>query len=348
MNSKIELGQFYTRNNPFQFERFSTWLRNIPNLPNAKFIEPFGGSNSIVQMILETFPEIQTSQWSSFDIHPEAQQENLVPEIRLVKRDTIKNFPAGFSVCITNPPYLAKNSATRKGLSTDFGNFQDLFEVSLSKMLENTPYVAAIIPESFITRKIFQDRLEFVISLNFQMFDDTEFPVCLAVFSPQTTPKFEIWRGSTLVAEVPELDSKISNVLMPVVAPVFRFNDPAGPIGLNAIDGTKEASIRFRDGREIASENIKVSSRSLTRISSKFLNENPDALPAVIEEANRLLTLYREITNDVYLTSFKGLRSDGMYRRRLDWRIAGQVLGTAIVNLHPNLANTILETPKLV
>lgn len=348
MNSKIELGQFYTRNNPFQFERFETWFRSIPSLREKKFIEPFGGSNSIVQMILETFPEVQASQWSSFDIHPEAQQENLVPLVKLSKRDTIADFPRGFDICITNPPYLAKNSATRKGLTTDFGPFQDLFEVSLQEILKNVGYVAAIIPESFITRGIFQERLEFAISLNFQMFDDTEFPVCLAVFSPQKSSTFEIWRGSQKIAQFPDLDWEIDKLMRPINSGLFSFNSPEGLIGLSAIDGTKTASIRFRPGSDFDPENIKVSSRSLTRIHSDFVARNPNSLEKVIDEANSLLADYRTLTNDVYLTSFKGLRADGQYRRRLDWKLASTILGNSICNLFPDQAAHFLATPKLV
>jgi hypothetical protein len=348
MNTKIELGQFYTRYNPFEHERFRKWLAQVPNLSQARFIEPFGGSNSLVEMILRSFPNISSSQWSAFDIHPEAQERNLVPSVRLQKRDTMESFPEGYNVCITNPPYLAKNSATRKGLGTEFGDYQDLFELALEKMLKGTPYVAAIIPESFITRNIFRERLEFVISLNFQMFDDTEFPVCLAVFSPSTSGSFEVWRAEEKIAVIPELDKLIGDLLVPVLPGSFRFNDPEGIIGLNAIDGTKEASIRFRVGDEIPAENIKVSSRSLTRISSNFFPQDADGAAEVIQIANTLLAEYRRITNDVYLTSFKGLRSDGLYRRRLDWKLASLILGNALVKQAPDKCSNLLSTPKLV
>ena len=348
MNSKIELGQFYTRNNPFQHERFSRWLSSIPNVSKARFVEPFGGSNSIVKMILATYPQISATQWSSYDVHPEAQEQNLVPSVQLQKQDTIEIFPEGYEVCITNPPYLAKNSATRKGLSTDFGPYQDLFEVALNKMLHNCGYVAAIIPESFITRQIFRDRLEFVVSLNFQMFDDTEFPVCLAVFSPQLSEGFEIWRGNDQIALLPQLDRAIEELLQPINSSLFNFNRPNGEIGLQAIDGTKRASIRFRPGEEIPSGNIKVSSRSLTRIGSPYFSENPNQLSDVIRAANDFLFDYRELTNDVYLTSFKGLRLDGLYRRRLDWRLASRILGNAILKVSPEQAATFLATPRLV
>ena len=96
MNSKIELGQFYTKKSPFEFERFQVWFRALPNFPNLNIIEPFGGSNAIIKMILDEFEELTFKNWSSFDIQPEAQQNNLVPMIKLMQQDTLKEFPDGF------------------------------------------------------------------------------------------------------------------------------------------------------------------------------------------------------------------------------------------------------------
>lgn len=298
-------------------------------------------------MILESFPKIKEANWAGFDVHPEAQEENLVPNVKLIERDTIQNFPEGFDVCITNPPYLAKNSATRKGSQINFGNHQDLFEIALSKMLAKTSWVAAIIPESFITRGIFQKRLEFVISLNLEMFDDTEFPVCLAVFSPNDSIDFEIWRGDKFIGNKSDLDRKMSGTLEEIQPQIFKFNDPAGEVGLNAIDNTTSASIKFRPGPEIDQRKIKQTSRSLTRISSPFLKTSKDDLDQIISRANQILATYREQTQDVFLTSFKGLRDDQMYRRRLDWGTASRILGTAIADLHPDLKNEVLKPSKL-
>ena len=47
------------------------------------------------------------------------------------------------------------------------------------------------------------------------------------------------------------------------------------------------------------------------------------------EVANELLATYREKTQDVFMTSFKGLRADGKYRRRLDFKTARAILAKA-------------------
>ena len=106
----------------------------------------------------------------------------------------------------------------------------------------------------------------------------------------------------------------------------WKFNDSDGSIGLYAIDNTKSASITFIDGKLISKEKIKNTSRSVTRISG--LPENID-LNMFIDNCNQILDEYRENTKDVFLTSFKGLRKDNMYRRRLDFKTAKKILNLA-------------------
>ena len=332
MNSKIELGQFYTRGNPFLYSRVQQWFSSIPNLSNLKLIEPFAGSNSLVAMVNASVLKLNSENWGCFDIAPEAIESNLVPEIEVIKRDTIEDFPSGFDVAITNPPYLAKNSATRKGMDVSFNGFQDLFEVALNEMLSNCDWVAAIIPESFITRKIFTSRLEVAVSLNHDMFDDTEFPVCLALFSRHETADFEIWRGAELIGSHSKLTKEANNLLDAPSVIRTKFNAPTGSVGLWAIDDTNSATIRFLPGEEIASSTIKVTSRSYSRIELEFVG-TPIDLHQLEKEANKLIKNYREITGDVFLTAFKGLRKDNLYRRRIDWTTSHRILNRAAYNL---------------
>jgi hypothetical protein len=348
MQAKIEMGQFYTLTNPFDIPRFREWIQGIPLYETKRYLEPFGGANNIISMISESYPEIPLGSWRSFDLQPESQDENRVPEVELEKRDTIKSFPNGFDICITNPPYLAKNSATRKGSALNFEGYQDLFEMSLGRMLSNCSWIAAIIPESFLTRGLFTDRLEFVISLNMEMFGDTEFPVCLAVFSEQSTSDFEIWAGENFLGKMSQLRTFEESRLLTPPKGAFKFNDPSGTLGLTAIDSTTQPSIRFHHGEVIPSSDIKNSSRAMTRISSRHLPANKEQLSQLIEAANRHIEEYRDGTKDVFLTSFKGLRKDGHYRRRMDWNTASKVLATAMVELAPELASDLSAYPRLI
>ena len=139
----------------------------------------------------------------------------------------------------------------------------------------------------------------------------------------------------------------VEQLLHQVQPRVFQFNNPVGLLGLTAIDNTTTATIKFRPGGEIDSRKIKGTSRSATRISSPILDGHPDKLEEIIVRSNEILSAYREATQDVFLTSFKGLREDGKYRRRLDWQTTSRILGTAIAEVLPESRDQVLNSPRL-
>ena len=48
---KKEFGQYYTTTNPFNHELFYKWVNEIEDFSEKKILEPFCGSNNIVNMI---------------------------------------------------------------------------------------------------------------------------------------------------------------------------------------------------------------------------------------------------------------------------------------------------------
>lgn len=334
MTEKRILGQYYTVKNPFNHVAVHEWYKLMPDPENLHFIEPFAGANNIIALFDEAFPEIKPAQWEAYDISPEAVGKNQVPEVELTKRDTIKN-PVKGDVVVTNPPYLAKNSASKNKFVIDFGQWQNLYEVSLEKILANADYVCAIIPESFITRKIFTDRLFAVVSITENLFDDTGIPVCLALWGNKPTEEYKIYSGETCLGTDITLQAKLKSFFSNnVVNKVVKFNDPKGLLGVQAIDNTKEASLRFVRGDTIAPEKIKHTSRHVTRVSVYDAETNDpyiteENLDNFIEETNKLLHKYRELTDDVFLTSSKGIREDGKYRRRLDFKTIKMLINSA-------------------
>lgn len=323
--SKKLNGQFFTITNPFISNPFYNWLDTIPISKKQKIVEPFAGSNNIVKMIDDL--NIMDVKWYCYDIQPSIY--NAVDYANVKKRDTIENFPKikNCYIAITNPPYLAKNSATRSGLPYKYDEYDDLYKKCLEVMLNNCEYIAAIVPESFLTANLFHNRLYAVISLTCKMFDDTECPVCLALFSPEDEIDkengFSIYKQGSI--------SRVGtyNVLSKyVVKSTYNrekwiFNNPNGEVGIICCDNTKSASIKFVNGNEIKSEYVKVTSRAKTRVSGLPNNVN---IVEFIARCNEVLNEYREKTQDVFLTSFKGLRDDNMYRRRLDFDTAKNIM----------------------
>ena len=323
MDEKRASGRYYTRGNPFQLEPFQTWAK-ASNLEQQTLLEPFAGAKDIPRLI--DAAHLQCREWAFFDIEPGAKG--------IVQRDTLADFPKGFNICITNPPWLARNSATRRGLPfPEATRYDDLYKYALEQCLTHCGWVAAIIPEAFIRSGLFLERLSDFISLVPQkqdktnyppdkggrggsvMFEDTEHPVGLALFTPDVTSDVRVWRNNQFLGGLNELRRHLPQ---PSSNRSIVFNDPDGNLGLIAIDNTASASIRFCPAEELKDYPIRVHCRSITKIGVPWRVD--------IDRLNTRLKTIREKTHDVFLTAFKGIRRDGHYRRRLDWALARSII----------------------
>jgi len=323
MDEKRASGRYYTRGNPFQLEPFQTWAK-ASNLERQIVLEPFAGAKDILRLIGAA--NLQCRSWAFFDIEPGAKG--------IVQRDTLADFPKGFDACITNPPWLARNSATRRGLPfPEATRYDDLYKYALEQCLTHCGWVAAIIPEAFIRSGLFLERLSDFISLIPQeqdktnyppekggrgvsvMFEDTEHPVGLALFAPDATSNVRLWRNNQFLGTMSELRRHLPP---PSSNRDIVFNDPSGNLGLIAIDNTVSASIRFCSAEELKDYPVRVHCRSITKIGVPWRVN--------IDRLNIRLTTIREKTHDVFLTAFKGIRRDGHYRRRLDWALARAIV----------------------
>lgn len=304
-------GQYYTIGNPFSLRPFLDWSEQIA-LPSKRILEPFAGSNNIIKALKKNG---LCKQFSSYDIVP--------ADRKVMQRDTIQFFPEGFDVCITNPPWLARNSATRRGLDFPNNNHDDLYKHCLELCLRNCSYVAALIPASFLQSGLFRQRLSDYILLHDRgMFNDTDNPVCLALFGAGISSSVNIYYDNTFIGHLQDLECKIP---MPIRNRHIRFNDPAGKLGFVSFDSVYKASIRFCEVEEIKEYPVKVSSRFFTRIGGEFGN-----VPEVIDNLNRRLEAFRKETHDVFLTPFKGIRKDGRYRRRMEFALARIFINAAL------------------
>lgn len=326
---KIELGQFFTVKNVFKLQPFLDWFHSIEPSLRSTVLEPFAGKDSIPSLLQAAGVQ---ATYVSYDIEPQA------PQVR--QQNTLLDFPQNFSCVITNPPYISKVSAARKKMKIEFGTWDDLYEVALYQCLENSQYVAAIIPESFLTTKNLKERLQVYISLPFtDMFSDTEHPVCLALFAPTAQPDFKIYRGeefvgnwrTLLAADRAFFDFSLYPEKKVAQLPVIKINDAQGQLSLIAIDNTKdEKGLQFAAQGVVRPEEIKISSRARTLISIEGYTVNPK----FIDQLNTSLKHYRAQTKDVFLTSFKGVRKDGKFRRRLDFARAKKFVQKALLDSH--------------
>ena len=140
-------GRFYTAGDPFGHPAFLSWAE-FACLSQQTVLEPFAGRNGLIRLLQR---RNLCSGFASFDIRPGA------PEV--LTRDTLVDFPSGFEACVTNPPWLAKNSARARGIEFPFTKHDDLYKVALEQCLNNCDWVAALVPESFIRSHGFRERL---------------------------------------------------------------------------------------------------------------------------------------------------------------------------------------------
>lgn len=301
---KRQAGRFYTQGNPFEHDAFEHWADRA-NLSNNVILEPFAGANGLIHHLEDMG---LCTDFRSFDIQPGSS------EVR--RLDTLARFPRGFGVCVTNPPWLARNVATRYGLPFPDCQYQDIYAHALERCLENCDWVAALVPESFLRAGILRSRLSDFVSLTRAMFEDTDHPVGLALFDKEQVKDTVVWSGEEPVGGLSKIEKM--RPLPDTDGRMVRFNDPRGNVGLLALDNTKAASIRFCHPSEIEDYKIDSTRRSITRI----LVEGR----VRIAEWNEALAEFREKTCDVLMTPFRGLREDGKYRRRCDWQLARGII----------------------
>ena len=354
IDEKRATGRYYTRGNPFLSTPFRAWAAAI-NLNQQTVLEPFAGDNSIPRLIRGA--QLQCRDWALFDIEPAAAA--------VQQRDTLADFPKGFDVCITNPPWLARNSATRRGLPFPSDTqHDDIYKYALEKCLTHCKWVAAIIPEAFIRSGLFLHRLRDFVSLVPQKQQVRAYKARLPGNGEGRACKARL-PGDGETARLPGDGGKASP---------FMFADTEHPVGLALFGpalqvGALSVKIwrnnqflgeleELRSHMPLPSRNREIVFNEPTGNVGLIAVDNTISAsirfcpPAELEgypvryqgrsitklnvpwqvdvaELNAHLANIREKTHDVFLTAFKGLRRDGQYRRRLDWALARAIIDAA-------------------
>lgn len=338
--TKRDLGQFFTRD--------SVWMRphikrHIEAL-SVRYdicVDPFAGDGHLLQLVNEV-----GFQTIGHDIDVDICKSRGWGKPNDSIRRVIQHDEA---FVLTNPPYLAKNSAKRmKSPMVEYfsGGFiptlddsllnvlDDLFKLAIEQTIAKYEDSIWIVPESGIQDlddlPHWKDRLHSVTILEDNPFDDTEHPVCVMIFST-SNPLNQVWKNDTLLGTYDELRRAHNQTAKgPSKLTHMKFNAPEGTLGYRAVDGTREDGsmrIKFCRGEELGYDrsNIKISSRHLTYIEIELEGE---LLDKVITEANRRIDAYRESTHDVFLTAFMGNTKTGKRRRRLDYKLARKIFNT--------------------
>lgn len=320
---KIKLGQFFTKKN--------LWLKNqvqefIKSSNTTIAYDPFAGVGDLLSASLQ----LGFKKTIGLDI-----DDKLAWNIN----DSLKKIPHyDNAIIITNPPYIAKQSASRKNLdlSTYFNesNYDDVYLIALDKMIEAQDYIVAIIPESFINSNYKQKNLiNSITILEENPFEDTENPVCVVCFDGKrkSFDQIKVFRGNDYLNTLEYFENLR---LEPNNNIKVSFNDKNGWLALRATDssnGTDIIHFSLKNDMKYDWENrIKISSRHISLLNVD-ISENDRT--HFISIANEMIYNLRKSTSDVILTPFKGNTKQGKRRRRLDFKQARAIIEYAYAKM---------------
>lgn len=331
MVNKKKLGQYFTTKN--------TWLKSqikdfIQNSGCTIAYDPYAGNGDLIKIS----HEYGIDNYVGLDI-----DTSLSWEIN----DSLKNIPhIKNAIIITNPPYLTIYSAVRKhiekGLEDYFKKHTDLYQLAIEKILEAQDYAVAIVPETYINSTYinkYKERLHSITILLNNPFNDTENPVCVVCFDNNNNKT-----RKTLIfieeKQVNTLENLNKQRLIPKNNLKIEFNVPTGKLAIRAVDlTTTNHKIEFMNVNKLQYnlQNIKNSSRLITVVDVEKIS-NIDTLA---DKCNKILYDFREKTNSLILSPFKGNAKDGTRRRRLDYRTARAIIEKAIIEMKKGEKNDI-------
>lgn len=316
-NKKIKLGQFFTRNPLWIKPQIANFIRNS-NCTIA--YDPFAGGGHLLKAAQDIL-DIENIVGLDID-----------ESLSWKKNDSLISIPhLDDAIIITNPPYIAKQSASRKNINLlkyfATTTYNDIYLLALDKMIEAQKYIVAIIPESFINSSFRRKDLLYSITvLEENPFCDTENPVCVACFDcePKNEDEIRVYKNDKIVGTIKSInDARIA----PKNNISITFNSLIGWLGLRAIDSTNDKTVIKFDFKENIKydweHRIKVSSRHFSLIDINV----PDELRQLfVNRCNERLSDIRIKSSDILLTPFKGDTRSGMRRRRLDFKLARAIM----------------------
>ena len=310
-------GKFYTRK--------TSWLtapargffeRHIRK--NKYVLDPFAGRGDLLESLSQRYDII----CEGYDLSGGKWPVN----------DSLAHIPnprAAF-IC-TNPPYLAKHSAKRKGVFEKvqryYASYYDLYEAAIARAMEASRAAIFIIPETFLHSAFPKNQLKAVSVITENPFNDTENPVCAACFESSARDgeiNAKVYIGDQYICPMSALQRKKRCAAR---GKQIAFNSPSGNIALKAVDGVDpNDKIRFEKAENFyyGRERVKESSRLLTYISIQGLSGRETG--RFLKILNRKLEETRAETADLLLSPFKGNNKAGRRRRRLDYSLARQLI----------------------
>ena len=181
--SKKQLGQFFTSRADYILNGLEKYIKG------KNIIDPFAGSGDLISWAEKN----KAKSVRGYDI-----DKKLINK-KIKYSDSIKS-PLKYSFVLTNPPYLNVNKASieTKKQYFNFSEFEDLYQISLSSIMESEEGII-IVPINFLSaensqkiRKLFFSKFV-IVEMNYfkhQVFSDTTYNV-IAFYYKRKKDDFE-------------------------------------------------------------------------------------------------------------------------------------------------------------
>ena len=323
---QIKYGKYYTTKNVFLNNQvFNAFIDDF-NLQNHPVLEPFAGANHLTNHLLAI-----NANWkiTTYDLWPNAAG--------VIQNDSIRNWIYGkVDLVITNPPYLAKNKATKLKLNWDYNDYpyDDLYKICLAKILNNCHYLIAIIPTTLIysQRKcdqwLLSKLVKFQLINNNHNFVDANLLVAIAYFDGNKNDhqiNFSLYQDQDFVNTYQNLVWRPQKLNQNIKV---SFNDQNPNLVIKCIDGIRpDDQIRFLDCHEI-SRPIKNSDRQICQIRITGIKVDQN----LITKLNQKLLWLRSNQYHYLWTTFKSLNQSKQIRRRISFKLIRQVIQAVLAD----------------
>lgn len=313
-SNKQLLGQYFTKRNIFDCPEFMEWLKIVGERLNRPVLEPFAGGKDIPRLLSESI-----SSWKCFDIEPTSSD--------IEYRDTLKDFPTEYEVCITNPPFLKLKKDNRK-----YSDYDNLYKISLVKILENTGYAAVVLPINFMITPLFRSvrsRIFAVFYPDYEVCECTKQPVVLVHFIPEAKKKeisgqYELNDNNDFLvnksnkqkrySEYEKAGAFISDIAFEDIFYFYRdYVDNEKLVNMSkesilfirCIDSDKE-KIRIMDlnDKEVLKHVEKYTYKSTRAFNFILIKIDAEYIPELIRISNELLNEYRKAVDDIFLSAW--------------------------------------------
>ncbi|MGB0377404.1 MAG: hypothetical protein ACPGGE_01185, partial [Poseidonia sp.] len=245
--SKRNLGQYFTRDDAWLRPHIVEHLRSLHVRYNT-CLDPFAGDGHLLNVAASLGFDVV-----GHDVDAAICAANGWGE----PNDSILDVPShADAFVLTNPPYLAKNSAKRMDAPAQSyfrpgavlpltnehtSTLDDLFKLAIEQTLAQYDDSVWIVPESVVQDvehlPHWKARLHSLTVLEDNPFTDTEHPVCVLVFSASQA-NGELWKNDTRLGSYQDIwclhnETRSS----PRDATAMQFNSPTGNLGYRAVDG---------------------------------------------------------------------------------------------------------------